>query len=283
MPVSEHGLKEKARLQYIFGLQQRALGLKVEVFYQENSVSDQKTPKTRYSSTVQWCLGLQQEEEHAIVNQAGPASRECNTITWTPVFWYFLHLYHQKVSPFSWMLYWPPEHVFSPTALYPTRAQMAQISWSRTRGATDGLQQPRLPALCSHAALRGRLRARKKMHHKLDPSCSLLARATLTKPQLILVAKEKVEQLLLYNGVTARTCSVLLITEVIIIRTDAPFAWFFFYSFLLLFTSFVDLAGMYRSIVWMPCGEKDSVLSTTGGRGHTACQSSSSQLLKVQL
>lgn len=30
---------------------------------------------------------------------------------------------------------------------------------------------------------------------------------------------------------------------------------FFFYSFLLLFTSFVDLSGMYRSIVWMPCGE----------------------------
>lgn len=62
------------------------------------------------------------------------------------------------------------------------------------------LQQPGLPALRSHTALRERLWARKKTRCKLDPSCSLLARATLTKPQLILVAKEKVGQLLLYNS-----------------------------------------------------------------------------------
>lgn len=62
------------------------------------------------------------------------------------------------------------------------------------------LQQPGLLALCSHIALKERLWARKKTRCKLDPSCSLLARATLTKPQLILVAKEKVGQLLLYNS-----------------------------------------------------------------------------------
>lgn len=198
--MPKHRLKENTRLLYIFRLKQHVLDSKVEYFHQENSVSDQKTPKTRYSSKLQWCLMLQQEKEHALLNKAGPASRLHNTITQTPVFWYSLLLYYQKGSPFSWMLYQPPEHVICPTALYPTWVQMAQISWLWTRGATDVLQQPGLLALCSHIALKERLWARKKTRCKLDPSCNLLARATLTKPQLILVAKEKVGQLLLYNS-----------------------------------------------------------------------------------
>lgn len=198
--MPKHRLKENARLLYIFGLQQHVLDSKVEYFLQENSVSDQKMPKTRYSSKLQWCLMLQQEEEYALLNKLD-LHPGCTIPSLRPqFFWYSLLLYYQKGSTFSWMLYQPPEHVICPTALYPTWVQTAQISWLWTRGATDMLQQPGLPALCSHTALRERLWARKKTRCKLDPSCSLLARATLTKPQLILVAKEKVGQLLLYNS-----------------------------------------------------------------------------------
>lgn len=115
--------------------------------------------------------------------------------------------------------------IFLPNSPLHNKDVFAKIRWLCRRGTTETAQQPWPPKHYFNTTWRKRLQARRKTCPKMDPICSLLARAMLPKLATHLQMKKVGQQM--YTRIDTIKCFpvlILLIIQVTIICTNSPFA-----------------------------------------------------------